>query len=381
MTDAESMPFIDLQAQRRRIARQIDQAIRRVLEHGAYIMGPEIAELERQLAAFVGVRHVVTCGSGTEALLLPLMARGIGAGDAVFIPSFTFAATAEVSVLVGATPVFVDVLPDTFNLDAASLSAAIEHAVSSGLRPAAVIPVDLFGLPADYDAIGIVARAHGLVVIEDAAQSYGATFHGRRAGSLAEIGATSFFPAKPLGCYGDGGAIFTDDDMLAARLRSLRIHGQGTDKYDNVTIGLNGRLDTLQAAILLEKNAIFEDEITARERIAQQYNRAFGRVVETPRIPAGLTSAWAQYTVLVDERDRVAAALKQQGIPTAVYYRKPLHLQMAYARFPRTPVGLEVSEHLAGKVLSLPMHPYLDEASQKRVIEALIAALVPTEVP
>jgi UDP-2-acetamido-2-deoxy-ribo-hexuluronate aminotransferase len=369
------IPFIDLQAQRRRIADRIDRAIARVLEHGMFIMGPEVAQLERQMAEFVGVRHAVSCGSGTEALLMPLMVRGIGGGDAVFVPSFTFAATAEVVALVGATPVFVDVLPETFNMDPASLEAAIKEVSRGGLRPAAVIPVDLFGLAADYEALNTLARRHNLLVIEDAAQSYGGTYRGRRAGSLAEVAATSFFPSKPLACYGDGGAIFTDDADFAAGLRSVRVHGQGTDKYDNVVVGLNGRLDTLQAAILLEKHLLLEDELVRRQEVAARYSAALSGLVEVPRVPEGYESAWAQYTILVDQRDRVAAALKASGIPTAIYYPKPLHLQQAYAACPQPASGLAVSTRFAGRVLSLPMHPYLDEATQDRIVEVLTAAL------
>jgi dTDP-4-amino-4,6-dideoxygalactose transaminase len=296
----------------------------------------------------------------------------------VFVPSFTFAATAEVVALVGATPVFVDVHQDTRNKDAASLDAAVGWARRNGLRPSAVIPVDLFGLPADYRVIGAVASQHGLLVLADAAQSYGALYHGRRAVALAEIAATSFFPAKPLGCYGDGGAIFTDDDELARRLRSIRVHGQGSNKYDNVAIGFNARLDTLQAAILLVKHTIFAEELEARERIAQRYTTMLRGLVGTPVIPRDFRSAWAQYTVLIDERDRVAAALSSQGIPTAIYYPKPVHQQTAYRHFPQAPGGLPVSERLARQVLSLPMHPYLHEAVQDRVVEALVAALKET---
>jgi dTDP-4-amino-4,6-dideoxygalactose transaminase len=370
--------FIDLQAQRRRIADRIDRAIARVLEHGAFILGPEVAELEQTLAAFTGVRQAVACSSGTDALLLALMARGIGPGDAVFVPSFTFAATAEVVVLLGATPVFVDVLEETFNLDPKSLDAAVSEVRRLELRPAAVIPVDLFGLTADYDVLNELARAHGLFVLEDAAQSYGATYQGRRAGSLGDVGTTSFFPAKPLGCYGDGGAIFTDDADTAATLRSLRMHGQGTHKYDNVAIGVAGRLDTLQAAILLEKHAILEDEIQARQTIARRYSDILEGRVQTPRVPEGFLSVWAQYTVLVNHRDRVAAHLKQHGVPTAVYYPKPLHLQKAYAKFPAAPGGLPVAERLAARVLSLPMHPYLDAVTQDYIADTLIRAVKAT---
>ena len=372
----DPIAFIDLQAQRHRLGRRIDDAIGRVLDHGRFIMGPEIRTLEDRLAAFAGVKHVISCASGTDALQLPLMAWGIGPGDAVFIPTFTFAATAEVVALVGATPVFVDVLGDSFNIDPASLEAAITSvAADRRLRPAAIIPVDLFGQPADYDALLPLAERHGLRVLADTAQGFGADYRGKRAGSIGDVAATSFFPAKPLGCYGDGGAIFTDDDEMAATMRSLRVHGQGSDKYDNVRIGMNGRLDTIQAAILLEKLAIFEDEIVARQRVADGYAAALESVVGVPAVIAGATSAWAQYTIKLDDRDGVADRLKAAGIPTAIYYPRPLHRQTAYRDYPIAPTGLPVSEMLAEKVLSLPMHPYLDGATQDRIVGALIDAI------
>ncbi len=375
----EPIAFIDLQAQRRRLGHRIDEAVGRVLNHGRFIMGPEVMALEARLAAFAGVKHVVSCASGTDALQLPLMAWGIGPGDAVFVPSFTFAATAEVVALVGATPVFVDILDDSFNIDPASLDAAISAVLAEGqLRPAAVIPVDLFGQPADYDLLQPIADAHGLRLLSDAAQSFGATLRGRRAGSFGDAASTSFFPAKPLGCYGDGGAIFTDDDDLVATLRSLRVHGQGSDKYDNVRIGMNGRLDTMQAAILLEKLEIFEDEIAERQTVADRYAEALSDAVETPTVAAEAVSAWAQYTIRLPGRDQVAARLKTEGIPTAIYYPRPLHRQTAYRDYPTAPGGLPVSERLAERVLSLPMHPYLDAATQARIIAAVLAAVPQT---
>ncbi len=367
--------FIDLAAQHARIADRVRAAIGRVLDHGGYIMGPEVRKFEDQLAAFVGVKHAISCANGTDALLLGLMAKGVGPGDALLVPSFTFAATAEAVALLGATPVFVDVAESTFNLDPASLAVAIADAKAAGLRLKGVIPVDLFGLPADYDAIDAVVRPLGLFVLEDAAQSLGARYRGRVAGALGDIGATSFFPAKPLGCYGDGGAVFTDDDALAAGLRSLRVHGQGTDKYDNVRIGLNARLDTIQAAVLIEKLAIFDDEIARRQRVADRYTDGLDGVVAVPRVPAGYASVWAQYTVLVDDREHVAAALKAEGIPTAVYYPLPLHRQTAYRGFPCASSGLPASERLARRVLSLPMHPYLETDVQDRIIAALRRAV------
>lgn len=372
----DPIAFIDLKAQHRRLGRGIEDAIGRVLEHGRFIMGPEVRTLEERLAGFAGVKHVVTCASGTDALQLPLMAWGIGPGDAVFVPTFTFAATAEVVALVGATPVFVDVLPDSFNMDPESLESAVKAVAAEGrLRPAAVIPVDLFGQPADYDALLPLAEAHGLRVLSDAAQSFGASYHGKRAGSIGDVAATSFFPAKPLGCFGDGGAIFTDDDDVAATMRSLRVHGQGSDKYDNVRIGMNGRLDTMQAAILLEKLSIFEEEIAARQNVADGYRAALEGAVEVPGVMTGAVSAWAQYTIKLDDRDGVAARLKAAGVPTAIYYPRPLHRQTAYRDYPVAPSGLPVSEALSGRVLSLPMHPYLDDGTQGRITAAVTNAI------
>ena len=372
---AAPIEFIDLGAQRRRLGARLDQAILRVVDHGKYIMGPEVAELERKLAAFCGAKHCIGVANGTDALLLGLMAKGVKAGDAVLAPSFTFAATAEVVALVGATPVFVDVLEDSFNMDPASLEAGIAAAKAKGLRPVAVIAVDLFGQPADYEAIEPIARRHGLWVMADAAQSFGASFRGRKVGSIGDIATTSFFPAKPLGCYGDGGAIFTDDDELARVIRSLRVHGQGSDKYDNVRIGVNGRLDTIQAAVLLQKLEIFEDEIAARQRVAERYNQRLGNLVRVPRLVAGATSVWAQYTIVTDRRDAVIVACKAAGVPTAIYYPLPLSQQTAYRHYPQPQAGVPVSERLARQVVSLPMHPYLDERTQDRVIDAVRAGL------
>lgn len=371
---AAPLPFIDLKAQQARIGDRIEARIRAVLAHGQFIMGPEVRQLEAELAAFAGARHCISCASGTDALLLALMALGVGPGQAVFVPTFTFVATAEVVALLGATPIFVDVREDTFNLDADSLRGAVEEARRLGLRPAAVIPVDLFGLPADYDAIGAVAAEFGLRILADAAQSFGGSRHGRPVGSLAEVTATSFFPAKPLGCFGDGGAVFTDSDELAAVMRSLRVHGQGGDKYDNVRVGINGRLDTIQAAILLEKLAIFADEITARQVAAGRYATALASHVGLQAIPDGHVSAWAQYTLVTDRRDAIATACKAAGVPTAIYYPKPLHRQTGYSGFPTAPGGCPVSEALAAKVISLPMHPYLDSETQGRVVAAVTSA-------
>ncbi len=374
----DAVPFIDIGAQRRRLGISIDDAVGRVLAHCQFIDGPEVAQLELALAAFSGAKHVVSCASGTDALLMVLMAKGIGPGDAVLCPSFTFCATGEAVALTGATPVFVDVDEATFNMDANALGRGIAAARKLGLRAKAVIVVDLFGQSADHDAIGAVAEAAGLFVLDDAAQAFGASYKGRRLGALGITTATSFFPAKPLGCFGDGGAILTDDAGLADVLRSIRVHGQGSDKYDNVRLGLTGRLDTMQAAILLEKLKIFDEEIAARNAIAQRYARGLGKVATVPHLAAGCTSVWAQYTIRLPrgvDRHGFAAALKAQGIPTAIYYPKSMHQQTAYRQFPVADGGLPVSERLSADVISLPMHAYLDEATQSRIIEAVRGAL------
>jgi dTDP-4-amino-4,6-dideoxygalactose transaminase len=371
------IPFIDVAAQRRRLGRTLDDAIARVLGHCQFILGPEVPALEAGLAEFCGARHVVTCSSGTDALLLVLMAWQIGPGDAVICPAFTFTATAEAVALVGATPVFADVDEATFNLDPASCARAVATARQAGLRPKAVIPVDLFGQPADHPAIATVAAAENLLVLDDAAQGFGAVCQNRRVGTLAPATATSFFPAKPLGCYGDGGAVFTDDDELAALMRSLRVHGEGRHKYENVRIGTNGRFDTIQAAVLIEKLKIFSDEILARDRIARRYSAHLDDVAKIPRLAKGSTSVWAQYTIRLTagRRDDFAATLKAQGVPTAVYYPIPLNRQKAYRHFPVVEGGVPVSERLAEDVISLPMHAYLDEPTQDRIIAAVRRAL------
>jgi dTDP-4-amino-4,6-dideoxygalactose transaminase len=371
------IPFIDVAAQRRRLGSAIDAAVGRVLNHCQFILGPEVRAFEAELAAFCGARHVVTCASGTDALVLALRAMGVGPGDAVLCPSFTFCATAEVAVLIGATPVFVDVDAATFNIDSKGIADAVETARSAGLKPKAIIPVDLFGLPADHGAVQAAARAENLLVLDDAAQGFGATCNNRRLGTFGQATATSFFPAKPLGCYGDGGAVMTDEDGFAETLRSLRVHGQGSDKYDNVRIGLASRLDTIQAAILIEKLKIFPDEIDARNRIAYRYTEGLGDIVGVPRIPAGYTSVWAQYTIRVagGRRDALAAALKAEGIPTAIYYPIPLHRQQAYKHYPIGKGGVAVSDKLASEVISLPMHAYLDAGTQDRIIDSTRRAL------
>lgn len=371
-----AIPFIDLAAQQQRLRDEINRAIAGVLDHGGYIMGPEVKAFEKAVAAFCGARHALGCANGTDALQLALMALGAGRGDAVFVPSFTFAATAEVVPLVGATPFFVDVDARTFNMDPVSLERSIAAAKDQGLRPFCAIPVDLFGLPADYDALLAVARVHGLKTIGDSAQGFGALYNNRRTGSICDITTTSFFPAKPLGCYGDGGAVFTDDDDLARLLDSCRVHGKGTDKYSNDRIGLNSRLDTIQAAILLSKLSIYADEIDARQIVARRYDAALSDRFVTPLVPEGSVSVWAQYTLTLSEgaeREALQAAAREAGIPTMVYYPNPLHTLAAYREFPRDPEGLPVSEDLSRRVLSLPMHPYLQEDVQGQIIETLLS--------
>jgi len=375
-TSAAPIEFIDLAAQRRRLGARLDGAIASVIDHGRFILGPEVQRLECALAEYCGVKHVIACSNGTDALALSLLAHGLNAGDAVFVPSFTFAATVEPVALMSATPVFVDVLPDTFNIDPRSLMAGIATARAVGLRPAAVIAVDLFGQPADYDALAPIISEQHLWLLADAAQSFGARYRGRRVGEMGAMATTSFFPAKPLGCYGDGGAVFTGDDALAEAVTSLRMHGKGSDKYDNVRVGMNARLDTIQAAILLEKLRIFPEEIEARERIARRYTELIGNLVQVPRVIEGATSVWAQYTIVTSARDRIAEALKRAGIPTAVYYARPLHRQTAYAGHLVAGNGLPVSERLSQQVLSLPMHAYLDEVTQDRIVSALRAAIL-----
>jgi dTDP-4-amino-4,6-dideoxygalactose transaminase len=372
----EPITALDLGAQRARLGDRIERAIQGVVEHGRFIMGPEVFELEDRLAAFCGAPHAVSCSSGTDALLLALMAWGVGPGDAVFVPAFTFVASAEAVVLAGATPVFVDVDPVTCNLDVASLEAALRAEMV--LRPAGVIAVDLFGHPADYDAIRAVAAAHGMWVLSDAAQSFGSTFDRRGAGTYGDAAATSFFPTKPLGCYGDGGAVFTADADMAARLRSHRVHGQGEHAYEHPRIGMTGRLDTIQAAILLQKLDILGEEIEARQRLADRYAGELSDVAMVPIVDMRATSAWAQYTVQLDCRDAVAARMAEWGVPTAVYYPTPVHRQPAYAGFPVAPDGLPTAEALSQRVLSLPLHPYLTDGAQGRVIDALRRAVAET---
>jgi len=371
------MQFIDLKAQQARIRKKIETNIMAVLDHGKYIMGPEVGKLEDILAAFTGVQNTLACSSGTDALLLALMAYEVGPGDAVFTTPFTFIATAEMISLLGATPVFVDIDPETFNIDPHKLDQAINDlknkAKQSGLKPKGIIAVDLFGLPADYDAINPIAEKNGLFVIEDAAQSFGAEAKGKKACSLAGIACTSFFPAKPLGGYGDGGMCFTDDNALYSIMQSLRNHGQGNHKYDNARIGINGRLDTLQAAVLLAKVEIFSEEIELRQQIAEYYYELlFNKTsLVLPQIPDGLLSAWAQYSILATDEEHRASlqgALKEAGIPTAIYYPKPLHLQTAFSSLGYGEGSFPVCEDFASRIFSLPMHPYLTKEQQKQII-------------
>jgi dTDP-4-amino-4,6-dideoxygalactose transaminase len=370
------IPFIDLQAQRRRIGEPLNHAIQAAVEGGQWILGPQVTELEKRLAEFAGVRHCVTCANGTDALLIVLRAWNIGPGDAVFVPAFTFAASAEVVALVGAEPVFVDVVEDTYNMDAASLEAAISLVKAQGkLTPRAVMPVDLFGQPADYRALEPVVRREKLKMLCDTAQGFGGMLDGRRTGSIGDAAATSFFPAKPLGCYGDGGAVFTDDAELDTLLRSIRMHGQGSDRYENVRIGVNSRLDTIQAAILIEKLKVFPEEIEMRDAAARRYNEAFNasNAIKTPKLIPGSSSTWAQYTIQIPSREAFQASLKEFGVPTAVYYPIPLSKQKGYSSFPSAPTP--VSDRISKTVVSLPMHSDLDASTQNRIIKAVFASV------
>ncbi len=368
------IPFIDLATQQQRIRPQLEAALLRILDHGAYIMGPEIYALEAQLSAFCGAAHTLTCSNGTDALALVLRAKNIGPGDAIFVPAFTFAATAEVVAWMGAEVIFVDVLKTTFNMDPASLEKGIQVAKARGLHPRGIIPVDLFGQAADYDALTLIAEKHDLWVMADAAQSFGGTYKGRNVGTLAESTTTSFYPPKPLGCYGDGGAVFTENADLLKILQSLRIHGQGEneDKYQNNRVGINGRMDTLQAAILLEKLTIFPEEIILRQKVADRYSNALQEVAEPPFVRNDCQSAWAQYTLKVDpsKRKEIMEGLQKEGIPSVIYYPLPLHHQKAYRSYACATETLPVSEELSKTVLSLPLHPYLEPDVQDRIIKA-----------
>jgi UDP-2-acetamido-2-deoxy-ribo-hexuluronate aminotransferase len=367
------MQFIDLKAQYRRLKQDIDSRIQKVLDHGQYILGPEVAELESRLAARTGAKHCIGCASGTDALLLAMMALEIGPGDEVVTSPFTFFATGEMIALLGAVPVFVDIDPATYNIDPGKIEAVITS------RTKAIMPVSLYGQCADFDPINAIADKHNLTVIEDAAQSFGGTYKGLQSGNLSTIACTSFFPSKPLGCYGDGGACFTSDDDLARRLRELANHGQA-GRYRHVSIGINGRLDTIQAAVLLAKLAVFSDELTARQQAAEAYSRQFGGTVQTPVIGEEYTSAYAQYTIEVDDRDAVQQALQQAGIPTAVHYPVPLHLQPVFASMNLGAGTFPHSEQAGKRVLSLPMHPYLEPSQIAAIAEAVREAVAGTEV-
>ncbi|WP_373332383.1 DegT/DnrJ/EryC1/StrS family aminotransferase [Thiopseudomonas alkaliphila] len=358
------MQFIDLAAQQARIKDKIDAGIQAVLNHGQYILGPEVAELEQQLAAFVGAKHCITVANGTDALQIAQMAFGIGPGDEVITPGFTYIATAETVALLGAKPVYVDVCPKTYNLDPTLLEAAITP------RTKAIIPVSLYGQCADFDKINAIAEKHGIPVIEDAAQSFGATYKGKKSCNLSTVACTSFFPSKPLGCYGDGGAIFTNDDELAVVLRQIARHGQDR-RYHHIRVGVNSRLDTFQAAILLPKLEIFAEELVLRQQVADRYNRLLNEagILTTPFIEAHNSSAYAQYTIQVENREQVQAKLKEAGIPTAVHYPIPLNKQPAVAD---AAVSLPVGDAVAEKVMSLPMHPYLAELDMQKVVQSLL---------
>ncbi|MBC8569475.1 DegT/DnrJ/EryC1/StrS family aminotransferase [Zongyangia hominis] len=373
------MQFIDLKTQYARNKEKIDKAVLDVMGDGRYIMGPQVKELEERLAKFVGVKHCISCSNGTDAMTIPLMAMGIGEGDAVFTTAFTFFATAEVIALRGAVPVFVDIDPDTFNIDPAALEAAIERTLKEGkLTPKAIIAVDLFGLPADYFRLRAISKKYGLVLIEDGAQGFGGEIIGKKACSFGDVATTSFFPAKPLGCYGDGGAIFLNDDELAGKCESIRVHGKGSEKYDNVRIGLNARLDTIQAAILSCKLDIFPEEIESRQRVARLYTERLRDVVKTPVIPKGYRSVYAQYTVMLPEgtdRSAVMAKMKERGVPTFVYYPKPMHLQGAFSALGHKEGDFPHAEAASARVLSLPMHPYLEEAEIEQIANALRESL------
>lgn len=372
------IPFIDLASQQARIRERIDHNLATVLDHGAYIMGPEVLAIEARLAQSAGTKHCISCSSGTDALILALLAQGLRPGQGVIVPSFTFAASAEVMPVLGAVPVFAEIDPQTFNLDPAGLAAAMTAASAAGVEIVGIIGVGLFGQPADYTAIGAFAAANGLWVIDDAAQSFGASWDGVPVGQLADLTCTSFFPAKPLGCYGDGGAVFTDDDDKAEIMRSCRIHGMGRTRYENIRIGMTARLDTMQAAVLDAKLDIFEDELARRQQVAERYATMLGNLVETPRLAAAATSSWAQYTIKLPEgadRDHVATVMRAHDVPTAVYYPVPMHQQPPYRNFPVADGGLDVTSDLCARVLALPMHPYLEASVQEQIAAALATAL------
>ena len=368
------MDFIDLKTQQSRIREKIDKRIKSVLDHGKYIMGPEVFELEEKLANYVGVKYCISCSSGTDALLIPMMANGIGSGDAVITTPFTYIATAEVISLLGAEPVFLDIYEDTYNMNPDCIEDAIKDSERKGLNAKAIIPVDLFGLPARYRLITELANKHNLMIIEDAAQGFGGSIRGEKAGSFGHVASTSFFPAKPLGCYGDGGAIFTDDEELTEIMRSVRIHGSGTDKYENARIGINGRLDTFQAAVLLEKLSIFDDELRLRNEVADYYSSNINNNLVKPFIPKNYTSSWAQYSILAStesERMGIMSALNQLNIPSMIYYKTPLHLQRVFEGLGYEKGDFPISERVSRQIFSIPMHPYLNREEQNMIIEVI----------
>lgn len=371
-----TIPFIDLKSQYSRIKDNVDTGIQRVLDHGSYIMGPEINELEQKLASFCGAEYAIACSSGTDALLLGLMAYDVGPGDAIFTTPFTFFASAEVIALLGATPVFVDIDSKTFNMDPQKLQEAVIKVKKEGkLNIKGVIPVNLFGLAPDFDAIDRVASENEMFVLEDTAQGFGGEYKGRVSGSLGDISATSFFPAKPLGCYGDGGAVFTSDKGLYEKMISIRVHGQGVDKYDNVRIGLNARMDTIQAAVLLSKLEIFPDEIKHRQLVADRYSQALNGLVETPYIPEGYKSVWAQYSVLSDKRETIMKCLGDQGIPSVIYYRIPCHLAGAFEYLGYSKGDMPISEAMSDRIFSLPMHPYIEDELIQKIADIVSKAI------
>ena len=368
------MQFIDLKSQQEPIRKKIEKRIQDVLEHGQYIMGPEVYELEEVLADFVGIKYAISCSSGTDALLMPLMAKKIKPGDSVITTPFTYIATAEVIALLGAVPIFVDVNPITYNINPSLIEDAISESHKKGLTPRAIIAVDLFGLPSRYRLIEEIAKKYNLFLIEDAAQSFGSSIRQKKACSFGDVGSTSFFPAKPLGCYGDGGAIFTNDESLASAMKSIRVHGSGDNKYDNIKVGLNGRMDTFQAAILLEKLKIFEDEIKNRGRIAKYYSENISKKLQIPYLPKNYISSWAQYSLLAnsfEQRQKIMSNLNNSKIPSMIYYRIPLHLQKVFKFLDYSKGDFPVAEQLAEKIFSIPMHPYLNINDQDKIIEVL----------
>lgn len=365
------IPFIDLKTQYERLRVMIGDNIQEVLDGGQYVLGPAVSKFEAEMASYLSCKHAISVSSGTDALFMPLLGMELTEKDAVFVPSFTYTSTAEAILLAKATPVFVEVDADTFLIDLDDLNAKIDEAKAGGLTPRVILPVDLFGQPADYPAINAIAAKHGMVVLADAAQAFGAMLGNRYVGTLTDITATSFYPSKPLGCYGDGGAIFLSDDALADQMKSIRAHGKGNHKYDVVRVGLNGRLDSLQAAILSAKLTVFEEEIAARERVAQIYDAELKGVVAVPKRVPNSRCAWAQYTIKTDDRERLQATAKAAGVPTMVFYPRPMHLQPAYVAYGKGEGSLVVSERVSEQVLSLPMNPYLDDAAVQRVCDAI----------